>query len=192
MAGFGMGGGHEAYDAELAALAYGPVHLLGRRTTGRAYMIFTDSTTAMTRIASDAPGPGQEMAIRVIELAQRVVDQGNSITVRWASVHRGVEGNERVDQAAKEMASLPPPRATTRQFSLAFLRRRATERATRAWREDIETRNAGRRIFRLPAATSRPGIRPQLRRTTKSVGARLFQLLSGHAMMAPFPKERWG
>ena len=127
-AGFGMGGGREAYDAELAALVYGLVHLLGRRVVGRAYTIFTDSTVAMMRIVSDAPGPGREMAIRVIELAQRVVDQGNSITVRWALVHRGVEGNERTDQAAEEMASLPPLRATTRRFSLAFLRRRATER----------------------------------------------------------------
>lgn len=32
--GFGIGGGHEAYDAELATLAYGLVHLHDRGETG--------------------------------------------------------------------------------------------------------------------------------------------------------------
>ena len=90
------------------------------------------------------------------------------------------------------MASLPPLRATSSHFSLVFLRRRATERATQAWREDIETRSSGRRTFRLSTARSRPGIRPQLRRVAQGVAARFFQLLRGHAMVTPFLKERWG
>ena len=90
------------------------------------------------------------------------------------------------------MASLPPLRATRRHFSLAFLKRRATERTTQTWKRDIEERNAGRRSFRLPTEGARPGIRPRLRRTPKGIAARFFQLLSGHAMIAPFLKERWG
>ena len=70
-----MGRGHEAYDAELAALAYGLVHLHGRGETGQEYTVFTDSTAAMKRIVSDTQGPGQEMAVRIIELARRVIDQ---------------------------------------------------------------------------------------------------------------------
>ena len=31
---FGMGAGHEVYDAELAAIVYGLIHLIGRRETG--------------------------------------------------------------------------------------------------------------------------------------------------------------
>ena len=58
-AGFGMGGGHEAYDAELAALVYGLLHLLGRRETGRSYTIFTDSTAAMRRAVSAPRGPAR-------------------------------------------------------------------------------------------------------------------------------------
>lgn len=42
--------------------------------------------------------------MQIIELAQRVVDQGNSITIRWTPAHRWVEGNERADQRAKEVA----------------------------------------------------------------------------------------
>ena len=94
--GFGIGG-HEAYDAELAALAYGLVHLHGRGMTGQTCTAFTDSRAAMIKIVGDAPGPGQEMAIRIIELARRIIDQGNYITIRWTPAHRGLEGNERAD-----------------------------------------------------------------------------------------------
>lgn len=167
-----MGVGHEAYDAELAAIAYGLLHLAGRRETGRSYTIYTNSTAAMARSTGDDPGPGQDMAIRIIGFAQRLVDQGNSISIRWALAHRGVEGNEQADQRAKEAAALPPLRAPTRHYSLAFLRRKATERATDRWRRDIEGRNTGRRAFRLLTAASRPSIRPQLRRATKRVAKR--------------------
>ena len=122
------------------------VFLIGRQEKGMRYTIFTDSVSAMTRVTNGAPGPGQQAAIRIIELAQRVVARGNSIDIKWTP------GRENRPEGAKEMATLPPLRATTRHYSLAFLRRRATERATTAWRKDIETRNAGRRTFRLPTA----------------------------------------
>ena len=48
------------------------------------------------------------------------------------------------------------------------------------------------RTFRLPIPTARPGIRPQLRTAPKAIAARYFQLLIGHAMVAPFLKKRWG
>ena len=155
-------------------------------------MVFTDSTAAMARVVNDAPGPGQEIALRIISPAQEIFDHGNTITIRWAPAHRGVVGDEQADMRAREAAALPLPRNTIRHYSLAFLRGRATEQATNDWRNEIESRNAGRRTSRLPTATSRPGIRPQLRRATKRVAARFFQLLSGHATIAPFPKDRRG
>ena len=43
-----------------------------------------------------------------------------------------------------------------------------------------------------PDHQARPCIRPRLRTAKKGVAARFFQLLSGHAMTAPFLRERWG
>ena len=62
--GIGIGQGHEAYDGELTAILYGLVVLHGRGQSGEDYSIFTDSVAAMRRIKGDAPGPGQEIAIR--------------------------------------------------------------------------------------------------------------------------------
>ena len=175
----------------MAALVYGLIQLHGRSERDRAYTIFTDSTAAMRRITGDALGPGQEMATRAIEIAERVVGQGNSITIRWTPAHRGVEGNERADQAAKEVAELPPLRTTRDRFSLAYLGRRATERATRRWREDTRTRirQAGLYTAR-PSDTTRHT--PPIENGQEGSGGEVFQLLSGHAMIAPYLKERWG
>ena len=193
--GFRMGGGHEAYDAELAAVVYALVHLHERGQRGRSYTIFTDSVAAMRRIREDAPGPGQEMAIRAIEVADRLVHEGNTVSIRWTPAHVGVEGNERADRAAKDAANLPPLRGTQGRLSLAFLNRRTTERIVDRWNTDTRTRleSRGRRgAFTGPDRRARPRIRPLLTTTGKRVASRYFQLLSGHAMIAPFLRDRWG
>ena len=138
------------------------------------------------------------MAIRAIEIAERIVQNGCSVVIRWTPAHKGVEGNERADQAAKEAATLSPMRGTRNMLSLAFLGRGVSERIARRWVSDTRTRAGARRggpsggTYALPDQGARPGIRPALRRARKGVAARSFQLLSGHAMIAPFLKDRWG
>ena len=87
--GFSMGPGHEAYDAELTAIAYDLLILSRRGETGQDFTLFTDSKVAMTRMENDAPGPGQDIAIGAIEPAWRLVDQGNTVTLRWTPAHSG-------------------------------------------------------------------------------------------------------
>ena len=53
--GISMGGGHKAYDGELAALVYGLVVLHGRNQEGVDYTIFTDSVAAMRRLGGTHP-----------------------------------------------------------------------------------------------------------------------------------------
>ena len=104
-------------------------------------------------------------------------------------IHRGVQQKQVV--LVCHTIAAPLPREAARRYSLAFLRRKATEQDTGAWREDTEKRTAGRRVFRLSTTGSRPAIGPALRRTPKRVATVFFQLLSGHSMIAPFLKERW-
>ena len=108
----------------------------------------------------------------------------------------GVEGNERADRAAKDAATLPPLRGTRERLSLAFLGRRITEGISNRWTTDtaarLEARGGRRGAFAGPEKGARPRIRTLLRTTRKGVAARYFQLLSGHAMTAPFLKDRWG
>ena len=48
----------------------------------------------MSTIESDYPGPGQGMALEmIIDLASKLYEQGNTLTVRWVPGHKGVIGN---------------------------------------------------------------------------------------------------
>ena len=93
-------------------------------------------------------------------------------------------------------ATLPPLRGTRHRRSLAFLGRRVTERVNERWFADttsrMKKRDGGRGAFVGPDRGAKPRIRTLLRTTRKGVASRCFQLLSGHAMIAPFLKNRWG
>ena len=71
---------------------------------------------------------------------------------------------------------------------MASLRRRRTEKARRAWREDIVRHNRGRKTFRIPDEGARPRIRGGLKKAPKG----FYQLASGRAVAAPFLEERFG
>ena len=58
--------------------------------------------------------------------------------------------------------------------------------------DDDERKRRGGGAFEVPGRGSRLRIRPLLRTTRKKVASRYFQLLSGHAMIAPFLRDRWG
>ena len=90
----------------------------------------------------------------------------------------------------------PPMPLSLLNRSLAFMKRRIAERVNDSWISDTSRRmrrgTGHGRAFEGPGRKARPRIRALLRKTRKSVAARYFQLLSGHAMIAPFLKDRWG
>ena len=97
------------------------------------------------------------MAIRAIEIADRITRRGNTITVKWTPAHAGVEGSERADRAAKSAATLPPLRGTRGRHSLAYLKRRTTEGITKSWIADTEARMRERNGCKNRGAFKEPG-----------------------------------
>ena len=75
---------------------------------------------------------------------------------------------------------------------MAFLKAQRKRKAVREWREEIIQRCQGGRTFRAPAEGEVPRIPAELRRAPKELASRFFQLASGHAVIAPFVKERLG
>ena len=59
-----MGYNQEAYDAECVALARALEWASRRRTTPERVTVFTDALAAITRMASEEPGPGQKYALQ--------------------------------------------------------------------------------------------------------------------------------
>ena len=67
---------------------------------------------AITRIASDEPGPGQLYALQARKSIERLRAgrPGIRIEIRWCPAHEGVEGNEKADEDAMLAAEEPDAR----------------------------------------------------------------------------------
>lgn len=139
------------------------------------------------------------MATRGILLAKEAVKRGTTITVRWIPGHAGVPGNEIADQWASEAAVREQRCRMGREgfgtpgpihLSWTFLKTVLKKWATAKW-EEIVSRCKGRRTFRIPREGETPRIPLGLGRAPWEVAARFFQLVSGHAMIAPFLKEKF-
>ena len=157
----------------------------------------------MDRLRAGRTGPGQRLAVRGILFAREVIRRGASATVRWMLGHAGVPGNEIPDQWALDAATrehkcrmgsgpLGGSRTTTGHASQTFVKTMLKKRAVAMWREEIVRKCKGRRVFRILGEGEVPRIPPGLRRAPKEVASRFFQLASGHAMIAPFLKEKFG
>ena len=193
-----------AFDAEVSALVRGIELCFLQAAPGVHFRIFTDSQAAMRRILNDRPGPGQQMAIRGIIGAMKTYQQGASISISWVPGHTGVLGNEIADQWAVDAATrelrvrdgthsgLIRPTPSSTAMSRSFLRATLRRRAISSWRDEIIRRGKGRRPYRIPRVDEVPRIPTALQRVRKDLASRFFQLASGHAMIAPFLKEKFG
>ena len=76
--------------------------------------------------------------------------------------------------------------------SLTFLKAMVRKRANIEWRNEIINRRQGIRSFRILAEGEVQKIPEELRRAPKEFASRYFQLASGHAMIAPLMKEKFG
>ena len=82
-------------------------------------------------------------------------------------------------------------RPTKGVASLTFLKAMLKKEAVGEWRQEILERNRGR-AYRVPAEGVVPRIPQGLQGAPKDQASRFFQLASGHAMIAPFLKEKFG
>ena len=158
----------------------------------------------MGRLRDDRPGPGQREAIRGILGAERLRLRGSDISIHWVPGNAGIAGNEIADQwagdaAARELAcrsrtapgiTRPPPMGSV--ISGSFMKAMIRRGAVSSWRECIIRGGRGRRPYRIPREGTVPRIPAALGRARKSLASRFFQLASGHAMTAPFLKDKFG
>ena len=80
---------------------------------------------------------------------------------------------------------------TASQVSRTFLKTALKKKAVIRWRAEVAEKCRRRRAFHTPKDDRAPGIPEGLRRAPKEVASRFSQLASGHAMIAPFLKDKF-
>lgn len=179
--GFPLGKGYEVFDAELLVVIQA-LQVAGKVGDQRPVTIFLDSQAAIARLQHTHPGPGQAIAIQAHAISKRLHAQGHQPTIQWVPVHAGVEGNERADQTAQQVAGKPPG-GGPKEISLAFACRARTEAVTiqkQRWltKELGQRSQQGQRIYR-PQKNWR--LDPTAAVAPKHLTSRYFQLKTGHA-----------
>jgi hypothetical protein len=151
----------------------------------------SDSQAALKRIMNDNEGPGQEIAIKIIEMERKLMENGHSVYFQWVAGHAGVEGNELADQHAKDAAAMTNRGdAITRHVRLwntttmANLSRRSSEEQSACTRKWIMKKVKSNRSYTLKRKL---GIRPAFKSDpppSKRLTSAYCQLASGHALTA--------
>ena len=117
----------------------------------------------------------------------------NEVAVRWVPEHQGIEGNERANELAKAAAEGESPANAVSdecrwEADLSCMARAAAKAKARTTAQRASDRVSLERKYRPPPGK---GLRRrQPRRTCKSVAGRYFQLLSGHAAIGPYLKDK--
>jgi ribonuclease HI len=104
-----LGTNKEIFDAELFAILRATVMIrdkaVGMIVEGiQKAVIFTDSQAALNRIQHNGIGPGQTWASAIIRNTEDIRKQNIQLEYRCVPGHAGIEGNESVDQFAKDAA----------------------------------------------------------------------------------------
>jgi hypothetical protein len=109
--------------------------------------------------------------------------------LRWVPAHQGIEGNEVTDCWAKEAArgDEEGTRMEGAEASLAFLKRTTKEEKKRKTKEWIKEKIKGSRAYILK---EKEGIRKHLRSERKETATRYYQLMTGHAVIALYLKNK--
>ena len=195
---FHLGNNKEVFDAEVYAIFRALSIIDQRQERGHQYTVFVDSTSAIDRVRSDSIGLGQSFAVAAIEACTRIMSRSNEVSVRWAPAHQGVLGNEKADEYAKAVAEgrqLEPDSDVPDEYrwetSLSHMTRVATEARSRTATQWIADRPGNpQRKYRPPPGR---GLRRKLlRKMPKSVAGCYYQLLSRHAAIGPYLKDKIG
>jgi ribonuclease HI len=181
-----MGVGKEVFDAELMGASTALCLALRIRDRGPVTVLL-DSKAAIARLQHLAVGPGQGLAIQAHKAAQTLTTRGRQVTIQWVPSHRGIDGNEKADQAAKRAATRTP-RGGLEELSIAYTNRTRTE-VIKAAKHQWLAKALGRRTLGAQREYRiRPGWKqdPTVAAAPKKLASRYYQLKTDHAAIGPY------
>ena len=151
-------------------------------------------------MASDEPGPGQQYALQARKhiAVLRKARPRITIEIRWCPAHKGIAGNEKADEWAKNAAEQPytrgvewlkyeysgrsEVRAMPLPRSLANLKREISEKKWAEARQWAGGRTSKAK-YRMPKSRRPDGT---VAGSTKRLASRFYQLKTGHCLTGQY------
>jgi len=165
------------FQAEIMAISMGTEEIMGKNTTNRNITIHTDSQAAIKSLASETASLGtvKECKRKLNQLARQ-----NQVTVTWVPGHRGIDGNEKADQAARQAAQsavegpepfVPVSKSTVKTSIKTTLKTKQTER----WQARTDCRQT-KQALRSPSAK----LSRKLLNLNRTNLRRVCEIITGH------------
>ena len=186
----GLGKRANVYDAEMLALA-------GAATAALEYVqqhpqitnihFFSDNKAAVSSIVDTTDHPAQLSSIvfrRKIDSLLTLFPQAR-VEVQWVPGHKGIAGNERADELAKEAVALEPPAFRS---TITWAREKARKRTIKTWQKEWLARphqNLSSIALRLPPSDKLHPIHKNFLGNRES-HARLIQAVTGHGFFGEY------
>lgn len=190
-----LGHHKEILDAELFGIleAFKIAVKEKKRESYTILTIFCDSQTAIKRVQNDELGPGQAITKEIIQIAQKLTEEGVSIFIRWVPSHINIEGNEKADFLAKKAANKPKNVLINGYCSFSHINRLIKHQKSEDTRKWLLKQQEKRHIpinqrFKLDLNSSLR-LNKEIFTVSKRLSSRFFQLKIGHAITAVYLKR---
>ena len=155
--------------------------------------VFTDAQATLKHIQSDEQGPGQVLALRMMNWADALARKNIHVEYRWVPAHKAIEGNEEADQQATKAAYKYCGSYTETQYPLPFLDyvsfSHIFRRLTKVkWEESKnEIKEFGKKSkHSYQYNLVKRGGNSAVMEAKKTIAERFYQLKSGHALIAKY------
>lgn len=169
------------FDGEIEAITQGMEYASNLAESGRSFVIFSDSQSALHRLAKATDNPGQSCLIRSIAAYHKLKEKQSDIILSWIPGHSNIAGNNIADQISRDASKKS---ANHEQSSYGWIRMQIIKK----WRENwlnIQQNHNTKPSGKVSTYTKQYGIttntKIQIPRGTKrAICSALYQLKLGH------------
>ena len=137
------------YGAELYGIGLALYLAIQHSPPGRKTVIFTDNQSAVQELRNPKNHSGQQYVKNIIRHLQTLREAGGQVWIQWVPGHKGIKGNEAVDELAKVATQPNHPRPPDLAQLRTSIKRGIKIKFKAIWEKRWKKASVGRKLFEL-------------------------------------------